>query len=109
MAISKTGSRKIVVDGVSYRWNVRPKPTINIQDLGGPLTFAAERMGTKGSILVVALPQDRLIIYRGESYERGQTPATPRQVADAIRKAIRAGWNPAKRGKPFQMDMLHDR
>jgi hypothetical protein len=100
MAIPKSGSRKIVVDGVAYRWRVRPRATINITDYGGPLTFAAERDGVNGGILVAALPQNR-VYWEDES---GEVPATPRQVADVIRRAIRAGWKAELPGSPFQFD-----
>ena len=43
MALTKKGSRSIVVDGVSYRWLVRRKPTYDQFVLRSRLLLAAER------------------------------------------------------------------
>jgi hypothetical protein len=101
----KTGSRKIVVDGVSYRWRIRQRPPTATVDDGGPLVFCAELIGTTGSVLVVALPQSREVGWGG-LYDYDQSPATPGQVADAIRQALRAGWVASKPGKPFLFDAM---
>ena len=38
--MTQKGSRSIVVDGVSYRWMVRPKPTYIQEVFACPMTFA---------------------------------------------------------------------
>lgn len=58
MALTRKGARLITVDGVVYRWRVRPPPTY-AQALGElPLAFAAEQADCKGSVLLVTMPQD---------------------------------------------------
>ena len=80
----KKGSRKIVVDGVAYRWRIRRTPPTQTVDGGGPLAFSAELIGAKGSLLVVALPQERQLGWGG-LYDYDLARATPRQ---------NRGWNP---------------
>jgi hypothetical protein len=101
VAMPKTGSRRIVVDGATYRWRIRRKLPTLLVDYGGPLVFSAELIGAKGSALVVSLPQVRGLVL-GDLYDYDRTPATPGQVATAIRDAIAAGWRPSIPGKPFE-------
>ena len=100
MSIRKTGSRPIEVDGVNYRWRIRHRHTTAVQDYGGPMVFAAQRVGVKGSVLVATLAMNR-DPYWGDIH---QESVTPRIVAECIRKAIAEGWAPSSPGKPFQLD-----
>lgn len=105
MAIPKKGSRPITVDGQSYRWFVRRKPT----DCGGsgrtPLTVAVSSDVPRSSSLVVTLA-----INRPDAWlHPGATAVTPCDVAELIRLAIKRGWNPSKPGSAFQLDLRNDR
>ncbi len=42
MAIRKTGSRRIVVDGVSYRWRISPRPTPGEFDYVGSMIASVQ-------------------------------------------------------------------
>jgi hypothetical protein len=42
VALVRKGCRQIVVDGVTYRWHVRRKPTYSQGNGWTPLTFAVE-------------------------------------------------------------------
>ena len=99
MAINRTGSRRVVVDGVAYRWQVRRRPTrADLDRWGGDIVLAAERDGAVGgSVLVVftGLPRDVLNLGTYDAL-------TPRAVADAIRAALAAGWAPVVPGGPFR-------
>jgi hypothetical protein len=56
VTLASKGSRRIVVDGLAFRWLVRRRPTY-CQALGwAPLTFVAELLDESGAPLVVALP-----------------------------------------------------
>jgi hypothetical protein len=96
MAIVKKGSRRIVVDGLEYRWRVRRKIFID-QGLP-PMTCSVQRaVDRPGSILVVCFPQTHPAYVRpGEAI-----PATPSQVERAIRQALIQGWHPLQSGAPF--------
>jgi len=90
MGLAKKGSRKIEVDGRTYRWVLSP-------DSG----FA---------VLVIELwddPGQRLEAFTGYESPVGLTQAvTPRGVAETIRFALREGWEPTERRRP--PFMLHD-
>jgi hypothetical protein len=53
MALAKRGPRRIVVDGVTYRWRLRGKPTYDQALCWSPCTYAVEHAGRPGSTLVV--------------------------------------------------------
>ncbi|HYH69288.1 MAG TPA: hypothetical protein VD866_31635 [Urbifossiella sp.] len=100
MAIRKIGSRRIVVDGVAYRWRVRHRGTYSQTDYGvGRLSLAVESADAAGSVLVVETdrphPHD---IFTAPEQVR---PVRPVDVAGWVRDAIRAGWSPNDSGPQF--------
>lgn len=98
MALAVRGSRQIVVDGVTYHWKVRRKPTYT-QMLGDSnLTFAVERPDVSGHVLMVDTGQVRADAALFPDYDAAVTPS---RVAEAIRAALVAGWAPEKPGSPF--------
>lgn len=95
MATRKIGSRRIVVDGTAYRWRIRHRATNFQADYGsGILHVAIESAEQFGSVLVLltdhAHPSDWGTVT--------VVPVTPKDVADWIRSALRAGWVPSKPG-----------
>jgi hypothetical protein len=100
MALAVRGSRQIVVDGVAYRWKVRRRPSY-AQLLGDSnLTFAVERRGGSGQVLVVDTGQVRA---DAALFPDRDAAVTPSRVAEAIRAALAAGWSPEKPGSPFRV------
>ena len=100
MAIRKTGSRRIVVDGVAYRWRVRHRGTYSQTDYGiGRLSLAVESADAAGSVLVVETdrPHPHDIFTAAERVR----PVRPADVAGWVRDATRAGWSPAEPGPQF--------
>ena len=95
MAIPKKGSRKIVVDDVVYRWRIRWKPTIPTQDyfLSG-LLAAVELYDDPQSVLYVGCTWSSYKHYPALEVE----PVTPKQIESAIRNALKAGWQPERKG-----------
>jgi hypothetical protein len=97
MAIPKKGSRKIVVDGVEYRWYIRRN---NKED--GMLSVAIETASNESaSILYVTFP-----VLRPDSLTAGlrgdpKSSVTPNDIATYIRDALVAGWQPLQSGSPF--------
>ena len=99
MAIPKKGSRLISVDGITYRWRIRPKPTYSQGVAQTALTYAVELEQDPGSVLVVTTDSprpDNWIV----SSERVVRPA---EVADTIRAALRQGWRPDRPNPVMQM------
>lgn len=102
MSIPRKGARLIVVDGVSYRWSVRPRPTYS-QGIGAsPLSFAVMRDEVQGSTLVVRMRTGRL-----DSWVTPLgAPVTPAIVEQAIRRAVSAGWQAHQDGKSILLDFV---
>ncbi|GAA1383057.1 hypothetical protein [Catellatospora chokoriensis] len=102
MTLPSKGSRRIVVDGVEFRWTVRRRPTYNQANGWSPLTFVAELAAEEpGAVLVVSMPYahpGNWIGYLGGSVR-------PVAVAAGIREALTGGWQPAKPGPAFALTL----
>ncbi|MEV0192195.1 hypothetical protein AB0I39_27105 [Kitasatospora purpeofusca] len=101
MALVKKGSRRIVVDGVTYRWRVRHKPTYCQGNGWTPLTFAVEDATTPGTALVVQAGRP----HPGNWFALPTQPVLPADVAQAIRTALARGWTPLASGSPFRLEL----
>jgi len=99
MGIPKKGSREIVVDKVAYHWRVRSRPTYDQALASGPLLLAIEQVETKGTVLIVRLPD----VHPRNWFSLPSPGVTPSRVAACIRRALRTGWKPAVRGQQFHM------
>lgn len=101
MTIPKKGSRPITVDGQDYRWFVRRKPTEGAGSGSNPLTVAVSSDVPRSASLLVTLATNR----PDASLHSEVTAVTPGDVAELIRVAIRHGWDPAKPGSAFRIDV----
>jgi hypothetical protein len=97
MAVRKTGSRRIVVDGVEYRWRIAPRPTDVEFDYAGSMVASVQLAKNAGQVLFVSCG-----LRAGNILDQPGVVVTPRQIAAAIRSALADGWQPAERGKPFR-------
>ncbi|MFE6056755.1 hypothetical protein ACFQ6N_38970 [Kitasatospora sp. NPDC056446] len=98
MALAKKGSRRIVVDGVEYRWRLSSRHWCCDYD-PSTLGYAVEDAERPGTTLVVETG-------RPSVFEPGPTPAElvlPREVAAGIRAARSDGWTPRRDGSPFKL------
>lgn len=104
MALTVKGSRLITVDGAVYRWRMRRQPTYGQECLGGPLTFAVELTGARGSVLAVTIPDasrpDSLV-----PAGRSSLIVRPALVATVIQAALDRGWQPAVPGAQFRLSL----
>lgn len=99
MSLVKKGSRLITVDGVTYRWRVRGRPTY-AQGLGErPLAVAVEQVDGTGRVLLVNMPQDHPSNWIGGPAE----PVLPSAVAAIVRQAMAEGWRSTQPGAAFDM------
>jgi hypothetical protein len=103
MSLPKTGSRRIVVDGVAYRWRVRPRPSTSQSDFGDRLTLAVEREGAGGAILVISVNAPRPD--SPSSSRPKPTVVMPADVARYVRAARESGWAPGTPGSPFHLSV----
>ena len=102
MAISKRGSRRIVVDGIAYRWKV-PLPDES-QEEGWPgMAAAVSRIESNGSQLWLKF-SDRYSM-GGPCAEQGK-PILPSEIALGIRAALASGWQADRPGKQFDFRVV---
>jgi hypothetical protein len=100
VALGRKGARRIVVDGTVYRWRLRRRPTYSQALCWSPCTYAVEHAERPGTTLVVTTNQP----HPGNWLGGLGSPVLPSHVADAIASALRQGWEPTRRGSPFQLD-----
>jgi hypothetical protein len=99
VALTKRGSRRIVVAGTEYRWRVRRKPTYSQGLCWSPLVYAVESADGDG-------PGQVLVVETGQSHPGNWmgvagVSVTPRDVAAKIREGLTLGWKPSRPGSPF--------
>ena len=100
MAMRKAGSRKLVVDGVVYRWRIRRRATPLQTDFGhGTLHVAVELAERPGAVLVVYTDRP----HPADWGTNQVTPIRPADVARLVREALAAGWSPAQPGPQFRV------
>ncbi|KAI9134689.1 hypothetical protein [Acaryochloris sp. CCMEE 5410] len=104
MTLAKKGSRKIVVDGVAYRWSIRHKPTYPQALCQSNLTTAVELYDQPGTTLIITWSEPRPDNWLMAT----STSITPQHITNAIRQALRQGWEPALSGAtyPLRLDVL---
>ncbi|MEU9616240.1 hypothetical protein AB0D56_32555 [Streptomyces sp. NPDC048209] len=100
MTLARKGSRRISVDGVTYRWTVRGRATYTRGLAWRPLAYAVEHGGTSGATLVVTTNQP----HPSNWFVLPARAVFPAAVAVAIRTARASGWAPEKPGQPFHLD-----
>jgi hypothetical protein len=100
MTLTRRGSRHIVVDGTTYRWRLRRRPTYAQALLWTPCTFAVEHADGGGTTLVVTTAHAHPSNWLG----RESRPVPPSDVTQAIEQALREGWTPTSPGSPFHLD-----
>ncbi|MGW2601897.1 hypothetical protein [Streptomyces klenkii] len=100
MALPRKSSRRIVVDGVTYRWRVRRRPTYGQGMCWSPLTYAVEHAANPGTTLLVRTDRP----HPGNWMGGPASPVLPSGVAAAIRAARAEGWTPEAPGSPFLLD-----
>ncbi|MFD4556000.1 hypothetical protein ACFWP5_17055 [Streptomyces sp. NPDC058469] len=101
MALSRKGTRPIVVDGTTYRWRLRRRPTYSQALAWTPCTFAVEHADGAGTTLVVTTDHP----HPGNWPGREAKPVLPSDVTHAIERALREGWTPTAPGSPFHLDL----
>lgn len=98
MVLPKKGSRLIVVDGITYRWRVRGRPTYDQAMCWRPLTYAVEHAENPGTTLVITTSRP----HPSNWLDAPTSPVLPAEAADTVRTALNNGWDPCKPGPPFR-------
>ena len=102
MALPRKGSRKIVVDGLAYRWYIRPRPThSDWERIESPrLTVAIERDDTPHKTRLILL----IPVARPDSGEKPAGVVLPADMAFYIREALQNGWLADQAGSPWTFE-----
>lgn len=98
MAIPKKGTRKINIDASQYRWLIRKKTTYTQSVYGsGKLSVAVELADEPGTTLYIYTDRPHPHDIKTEKV----IPILPSDVSNWINQALALGWEPSKKGKPF--------
>ncbi|AHH94944.1 hypothetical protein GCM10010174_35130 [Kutzneria viridogrisea] len=86
-----------MVDGVTYRWRIRKRPTYCQGNGWGTMSYAVDLPAAPRCTLVVDTGHPR-----PDNWLSLPAPSVlPSQVAVAIRAALARGWVPERPGSPF--------
>jgi hypothetical protein len=101
MALRKVGSRPIIVDGVTYRWRIAPRPNPNEFDYGNSMVASVQHAESLGQVLFV-----RCGLRHGNILGTPGVRVTPRRIAATIRAAVADGWTPTVSGDARRIDLV---
>jgi hypothetical protein len=99
MSLTRSGSRKIVVEDVVYRWTVRPRPTYSQGLAQSGISVAVELWENAGQLLHIELPMARPDNWMTEP---GYV-VTPADLARWVPMALARGWCPQRPGATFNI------
>ncbi len=102
MAIPKKGSRKVTVEGESYRWVVGKRVAFQNADYGlGKFNVAIESIGGAGATLLILAERH---MQPGDWGTIEVEPITPSDVSRWISTAIQKGWDPRVDGQTLRFN-----
>ncbi|WP_086933395.1 hypothetical protein [Agarilytica rhodophyticola] len=97
MSLPRKGSRVINVEGISYRWLVRARPTYTQACQDGYMVAAVEQENVKGSTLSIKFKWQRPDV----AINIHPNSVTPKLVESCIKSAISEGWRRSEPGPTF--------
>ncbi len=103
MAVRKKGSRRITVDGVEYIWRVPRRPSRMAWDGNIGFIVTVQRVDRIGSVLALCSDHRHPTVAR--VWGSQVVSVLPSQVADGIRQALAAGWQPGSPGGDFGLTL----
>ena len=92
------------MDGITYRWKVRHRPTYSQANGWTPLTYAMQHAEDPGSVLVVSVPA----AHPGNCMLLPTMAIRPATVAASVRIATDRGWVPMNKGPAFLLALADD-
>lgn len=92
----------VLVDGVTYEWELRREPQWSDADGWRGMTIALLQADTQREAVLEFPPPKRLL----KGLQRGRLQINDAIVSRGVRAALAAGWEPTSRGKPvvFMVD-----
>lgn len=100
MAIGRKSSRRIVVDGTTYRWRLRRQPTYDQALCDRPCTYAVQYAEDPGTTFVVTTNQPHTSNWSGSP----AVAVLPRDATAAMASALCPGWSPTQPGPAFHLE-----
>ena len=102
MSLPKTGTRKIVVDGETFRWLIRRKATYSQWACQWDESFGCLHVAVEHA----EQPHSTLVIWTDKPHPKfwgnfQKQSVFPSEVAAWIHQAIEAGWQPLQNGTTF--------
>jgi hypothetical protein len=107
VAVRKKGSRRIVVDGVTYLWRFPQRPTQSQEDGWPGVMVTISRADCPRASLLLAFPQRFHL--SGPVGQVPPRPVLPSDVAAGIRAAREAGWVADQPGKQFVLQVAQQK
>ena len=101
MAVRSRGFRRVVVDGVEYRWKF-PRRITDQEEQQQGVWAVVQRIEPAGAMLLVVFPQRHHM--SGPHAAEGK-PVLPSEIVAGIRAALNAGWYSDRPGKQFRWQM----
>jgi hypothetical protein len=101
MAFRKTGSRRIVVDGIAYRWRFNHRVSSGAWDGCMGCVVTVQKADCNGSVLTIRYEEHHPTV--AAVWGGPIISVRPAHVASAIRTAITDGWRPADKGAGFSV------
>ena len=93
-------SGAVTIDGTEYRWNFKRGARASYDGLTGHSLYVFVGDGS-GRDLILDFPYGAL----GSVDRYNDHSAVVEALRECVPLALRAGWNPAKRGKPIRFDV----
>jgi len=92
----------IVVDGITYAWEIQREPQFSDLDGWKGMTVSLLQHDTQRAALLEFPPPKRLL----KGLPRGRLQISDAMLTRGVRAALQAGWDPESRGKPvvFMVD-----
>lgn len=95
MSIPRKGIREVEVEGATYEWSIRKKPTYSQAAFRASMTVAVQLAEESRPCVLLA----DLRVTRPDNWiEPHQTAVTPLEIRKLIAKALGAGWCPSGGG-----------
>ena len=96
MTNSRSHAGTVLVDGVTYDWQLQSEPHLTDDEGWKGMTISLLRRDAKRGALVEFPPPKRLL----KGLPRGRLQLDDATISRCARAALSAGWEPMSRGKP---------
>lgn len=97
MSSPRSTPSTVVVDGITYEWQLLCEPRFTDADGWKGMTVTLTQQDTQRGAVIEFPPPKRLL----KGLPRGRLQISDALVMRGVRAALNAGWDPESRGKPM--------